>query len=375
VSNKKEISFEERRCIRNMFFKKAEIIDITSETSLKESVIRRVIKENNWVKARERYYKYLCYLSLKNGLPLCKIADLSKVKYYTLCRVRKKYNLKKCKKTSWNSKRTAQVEERAKDLYNDGHSGAKIARQLGYKRKESIYQILEENDVKRKESKRYTYYDEFFFEHIDSHEKAYILGLIMTDGNIIKNYQGFEIQLTKEDKYILEKISDIIGASKSHKVQNIDCSGKRRIEGFSNAKDMARVTVHNAKIAMDLKELGVVRNKTKIMRYNGGVPSEFLSSFFRGLVDGDGSVGFDNRGWPFLCIASASKLFLEDMLSLCPIKHTSLTKSKMSSGGYIWTFRFIGGRKQILSSIKWIYENKSDFYLRRKYDKVQDKVN
>jgi hypothetical protein len=374
MGNKKEISFEERRCIRSMFFKKAEMTDITSETSLKEGVIRRIIKENNWGKVRERYYKYLCYLSLKNGLPLYKIADLSKVKYYTLCRIRKKYNLKKCKKTSWNSKRTAQVEERAKDLYDDGYSGAKIARQLGYKRKESIYQILEENGVKRKESKRYTYYDEFFFEHIDSHEKAYILGLIMTDGNIIKNYQGFEIQLTKEDKYILEKINDLIGGSKSHKVQDIDCSNKRKTKGFHNAKDMARVTAHNSKIAADLKKLGVVRNKTKIMRYNGGVPSEFLSSFFRGLVDGDGSVGVQkDNGRIWLNLASASESFIDDIIRIVPF---SLTKyRRATTHDDIYVCEPIGGRKKTIDILKWMYKNKGDFYLRRKYDKVQNKIN
>ena len=58
-----------------------------------------------------------------------------------------------------------------------------------------------------------TYYNEDFFEKIDSLEKAYILGLIMTDGYIIKDYRGVGIQLTEKDGYILRKIAKILGST------------------------------------------------------------------------------------------------------------------------------------------------------------------
>lgn len=54
-----------------------------------------------------------------------------------------------------------------------------------------------------------------YFEKIDSRDKAYYLGLIFADGNITKDKRinkgeskVFQIALTKEDKYILEKLND-----------------------------------------------------------------------------------------------------------------------------------------------------------------------
>ena len=236
---------KEKKILREMFFKKREMIEIEDILDLKESVIRRIIKENNWYVARDRYLKFLCYISHRSGESLFSLSNRLSIKYYSLCRIRKKYNITKAPKKAWNDRRSDDIERKVVGLYGDGWSGDKIAKRLGYKRRETIYQILQKNGIERKPSRRYTYYNESFFEFIDSYEKAYILGLIMTDGNIIKNYNGFEIQLTKEDGYILEKISDLIGAAKSDAIQNVSCDHKRLQKGFENSKDIRLSNVYN----------------------------------------------------------------------------------------------------------------------------------
>jgi len=366
--NKQVVSNIQKKIIRKMFFQKIKMKEIEKKTKLTERVIRRIIREKNWSAIRERYYRMLCRVSLKTNTPLEKLAHKTGVNYYGLCRIRKKYKIPKAKRIAWNDRRTDNLEQEVVDLYKNGKTGKEISVEFGYKRKETVYQILEKHEVERRESKIQTYYDEEFFEQIDTHEKAYILGLIMTDGNIIKDYNGFEIQLTKEDGYILEKISNLIGASKTHPLQKINCDAKRRQEGFENAKDMVRLTVHNRKIAESLKKLGVVKNKTKIMRYNGCVPDDFLSSFFRGLIDGDGTVGIYNNE-SFCCkLYSESFEFINDIdINILPFEFSITNKGRL--------LNVLGGKKTISNFWKWIYNSKGDFYLRRKYEKVQSQIN
>jgi intein/homing endonuclease len=167
----------------------------------------------------------------------------------------------------------------------------------------------------------------------------------------------------------LEKIRDLIGGI--NPITKIDCSSKRKV--LPNAKDMSRLHVFSKKNANDLKNLGVVKRKTKVLRYNGCVPDEYLSSFFRGLVDGDGSIGVDKRGYYWISIASASKEFLEDIQFKTFI--WKINTSKCKNGNLIHVLKVQGGQKEIFRFYNWIYENKNDLYLRRKYVKVQSKIN
>lgn len=375
--NKQQISQQTIKIIRKLFFQKVQMKEIEKQIQLTERVIRRVIKESHMEAGRMRYHRFLCHMSLSHGISLKKMAQQTGVNYYYLCRIRKKNNIPKAKIKVWNDRRSNKIEQEVVKLYKSGQTGQQIVDKIGYKRQETVYQILDKLGIDRREPKIQTYYDESFFEKIDSHEKAYILGLIMTDGNIIKDYNGFEIQLTEADGYILEKIGDLIGASKTHTVQRIDCSHKRTKKGFTNAKDMIRLTVHNRKIAEDLRELGVVKRKTKILRYNGCVPDEFLSSFFRGLVDGDGCMGVDKRGYPYVRLASASHNFICDLLSIGSIMDFkfSVCKQICKNGNYISILNVLGGKTKILKNIEQMYNDKGDFYLRRKYEKVQSKIN
>jgi len=362
--NKIEPNKEIERKIRNLFTKQVEFTEITKQTGIKEFVLRRIIREHKWTELRERYWQKLCWHSYVHSTPLCKLCEERNIKYYSVCRIRKKYNILKAQRFAWNDKRTEDIEKEIVKLYESGLTASRIIDRFGYKRKETIYQILEKHNVERREPKIQTYYNESFFEKINSHDKAYILGLIMTDGYIIKDYDGFGIQLTEKDGYILEKIRDLVGGT--NPITKIDCSHKRK--HMPGAKDMARLHVFSKKIAQDLKKLGVIRRKTKTLRYNGCVPKKYLDSFFRGMIDGDGSIGVDGRGYYFWTLASASCLFLEDL------ERTYDFSFLHGYGKSVDTLRVGGGQKEIRRMYKWMYKNKGDLYLRRKYDKVQNQI-
>lgn len=375
--NKISISKDLEKLIRGMFFKQIEMTKICSNVGLKESVIRRVVKEKNWYKGRERYLRYLCYLAYAQGATITDISKRASVAYSVLTRIKRKYAIKLAKRKAWNKRVTEQMENQFIKDYIGGQSSHHIARQYGFKRRETVLNILKKNNVERREAKIVTHYIEDFFELIDSPEKAYILGLIMTDGYIVKDYSGFGIQLTQEDGYILEKIGKLIGST--NRILSIDCTNKRKV--LPNAKDMNRLTITNKKIALDLKNLGVTKQKSKTLRYLGCVPPKHMPHFFRGLIDGDGTIGTAKNGNVWCQLVSASKDFLVDLnlflLLLQPSFNLRIGRcitTRFDKRHAIYVLRVNGGNKETIRFLRWMYGDKGDLYLRRKYAKVQNYI-
>ena len=376
--NKVLVSKDTEKKIRKMFFQKIEMKDICQETGLTERVIRRIINEHKWIQKRIRYYRLLCFLSYKKGITLGEISKRSGVLYYSLANIRKQFGITKSKRIAWNKRITDDIETKFIQEYNDGKTANKIAKKYGFKRGETVLQSLKKHGIARRLPKIVTYYKEDFFEKINSPEKAYVLGLIMTDGYIIRDYSGFGIQLTKTDGYLLKKIALIIGARQG--VSKIVCDARRKT--IPNARDMTRLSVYNRKIAEDLKMLGVIKNKSKNLRYNKCVPKKYLSHFFRGLIDGDGCIGIGKRYKSICCsLASASGGFINDLLGLklpaalrlntsyYSIPNKTIKKCKM------YFARVSGGKKETIKFLRWLYKDKGDLYLRRKYAKVQNQIN
>jgi len=198
---------------------------------------------------------------------------------------------------------------------------------------------------------------------VNSCDKAYILGLLLTDGYVLKNYKGVAIQLTISDKYLLSKISTRLGESCT--VRDINCDAKRIT--MPNAKDMARLLCHCREISKDLKKIGVKRNKTCTLECPK-ISKKFLSSFFRGVWDGDGSIGTSNRKTFFATMRTKSKRFAVGL--------SELSSFKIGIYGSDYFNMYVkGGKKEISRFWKWLYSDGSDLFLRRKYEKVQNYIN
>ena len=106
-----------------------------------------------------------------------------------------------------------------------------------------------------------------------------------------------------------------------------------------------------------------------MLRYNGSVPSEFLSSFFRGLMDGDGCIHVKN-GRVQIQLGSSSFLFLNDLMRL----DIGYSFSIQRPTNAFFVMYLLGGATERIRFLRWIYSNKGDLFLRRKYEKVQDKI-
>jgi hypothetical protein len=136
---------------------------------------------------------------------------------------------------------------------------------------------------------------------------------------------------------------------------------------------MARLGCYCPQMSKDLKKFGIIKNKTYELINAPRIEKKWLSSFFRGLWDGDGSVGIAKNGNIWCKLVCYSKDFLKSLDEIdIPVKFKIYNPSK---GRSTYSMVVSGGNKETINFLKWIYKNKGNLYLERKYEKVQNKIN
>ena len=120
--------------------------------------------------------------------------------------------------------------------------------------------------------------NERFFKNIDSEEKAYFLGLLISDGNVFKDSTGrqasISITLDLNDEYILHKFKEVLNVNTSISKDGRGCG---------------QIAIRSNLMADDLKQYGVVPRKSYIT-YLPKLNDIYMSHLIRGILDGDGSI-------------------------------------------------------------------------------------
>lgn len=161
------------------------------------------------------------------------------------------------------------------DHYYDMTSSA-IADKIGCSR-QLVLKIWRKNGLSGKDNRQY-YFNFSYFNQVDTSNKAYIIGLLASDGNLYKrdNHQGqIQILLHKNDEKLLKDIVKEIGGDKP----------------LCYFKDYVTLTINSDKIYNDLLKIGLYDDKTYSINMNNiNIPEEFKFDFIRGYFDGDGSI-------------------------------------------------------------------------------------
>jgi transposase len=171
-------------------------------------------------------------------------------------------------------------EEKICRLYCERNSAKHIA-ELFNVSINTIIRTLHRNNISVTRTPKYTL-DEDYFLKINCAEKAYILGLLYSDGGVCINNNSRCVKLTlqKRDSYILDIFNKLVKSNRP--IYNSD--GK-----------YPTLQITNKKFVNNLIKLGVIPNKTLTIKFPTFITEQFLFDFIRGVFDGDGYFYFDKN--------------------------------------------------------------------------------
>lgn len=190
------------------------------------------------------------------------------------------------------------------------------------------------------------------FEKIDNEEKAYWLGFLYADGNVVYNIlkteYRIELGLSIKDYSHIEKFKKFL-----------NCNNKIKIRDKTKS---CRIQICSKKMCEDLIKLGCFPKKSLILKFpnNNQVPEYLIKHFIRGYFDGDGCISIDNKKNTF----STSLLGTFEFTNYITKKYNSTLNKYHINNTYTLRFKV----KDALIFLYDIYNN-SNIYLDRKFEK------
>jgi len=262
-------------------------------------------------------------------------------------------------------------KENIVELYNRYRSMRRVAIEIGRDRY-VIQRVLKEMQVDiagpAEHNKKPVVND--FFDSL-SIEPSYFLGLFVADGWISRAKNSstyFCIGLQHSDSYIIEKLRDKIAPK--HKL--------------IKDRHMTKLSIGDSALCLDVVKWGIEwRKKSYTLGechslFGGLDKSKTLNHFVRGFLDGDGNVGLyqvSNACFSFSTTIRFAHSLKEainkelqiDAGSICIDNRSSNSDNPLVSLRYT-------GRNLVIRLGEWIYANKCDLFLSRKYESYLDVV-
>lgn len=267
-----------------------------------------------------------------------------------------------------------ETELKVVNMYNSSNISMKeVANKLNLN-PSTVRNILKRHNVNTKKlyklhHRKYNVNDNYF-ENIDSHTKAYILGFLYADGYLVIEGNGTKrIGIDLIDKNILEKIAKEI----EFEGEVVDISNKK--SGYKSKNKLYRLKITSPKIYEDLIKLGCLENKTHCLSFpsNEQVRYEYLNSFILGYMDGDGTIACSKRktngNYPEYYVGFTGNKDLLNGIQSYFHTNKKLYKRWKDRDDDIHDLRFCGNI-QSYKILKMLYMN-SELYLERKYEKFK----
>ena len=223
----------------------------------------------------------------------------------------------------------------------------------------TIRNLLNKHKIKSRGNKQGYPRDEFYFNKIDTEEKAYWLGFLYADGCVHSN--NYEISVNITDKEHIEKFKAAIKAF-NHNITEIQ--DKR----FQNAKTLYQFSIKDKQLHQDLIKWGCIPQKSLLINKIPNIPRDYVSHFLRGYFDGDGSLHYLRGTNNYRISFVGTKDFLNDIQK--ELQTNVSLQSNIAGKAYVLQ---IAGRKQVERILNYLYDNsKENNRLNRKYQKYLD---
>lgn len=261
---------------------------------------------------------------------------------------RRKYRTKN-EKVKWDNKEGGILSQ---------WRGEKICVYCGKKFSYTTKQIHQKYcDVRCQVKSRSYKIDEKFFDKINSEGKAYLLGLIFSDGSLTS--KKYYINITSKDKELIRLCRGLLQTD-------------RPIYHYHGCFSL---TIGNQHLHGSLKRQGVLERKSW-KEY--GLPSlseSLMRHFLRGIFDGDGSFYISNHGkWKYLCasFSCGSQQFLKEVkewLEKHGVKSHTIRFDKKPNNKGCWQLK-IARKDAVKKFTNCLYRN-NHYFLNRKYKIVK----
>ena len=237
-------------------------------------------------------------------------------------------------------------ENKVIEAYKDGKSCQEIANANNVTFN-TISNILRKHGIERNNIYHNLSLDENYWENIDRYDKAYFLGLMITDGNVCGNF--VRLQLQTKDKKVIETF-----ANKTNNANKLVEDKRGRGMIGSGAKRL--------KWVVDLAKYGVIPNKA----YSTFLPTlddEMMPHLLRGIIDGDGWISAKSQS-----IGICGNIDLVTQVRDYFVKKLNVYNVKViQTEPHLWMANW-ASKKDVAAIGFFLYKDKKDCYLQRKYN-------
>jgi hypothetical protein len=252
------------------------------------------------------------------------------------------------KRNSVQSRTKGGINELPADLiinkYREGHSCQEIANDLNVTF-HTISNILEKYGIRRNNRYKNKSLNIDYFSKIDTYDKAYFLGFLITDGNISGN--AVRLSLSIKDK-------DILNIFKS----KLNSSNKLY---YRKSKPEVIISNKSNKMVNDLALYGVIPNKTG-KEYIPSIDTNLISHLFRGLLDGDGWISSKSHQLGFCGSKICVTQFRDFLVKTLNVYNVAVLQTQP----HLWQVSW-ASKRDIIHICEYIYADKKDCFLDRKY--------
>ncbi len=307
-----------------------------------------------------------------DDLSMLEIRDICGIGPRRISRTLKKYNIK-IKDGGLDEQRKNAIktvndnrEEILRNYLDDGMNVSEIARKFGL-HIPYMWDFLKKNGVEiRYCHGRQHDIDESYFENIDTHEKAYWLGWLFSDGYLLSDFKTVGMNLSIKDECVLEDFRKCLkSAGTIHRFE--PPKKKSKIRGRTvKGGVISSFRFKNEKMAKDLIRFGLKPRKSLTLEWPINIEEKYYYSFIRGYIDGDGCICVRGDGRCSLSFYSSS-MFLIKLAEFIKLNcDVSLGISK-HSGIYCAT---TGNQMGVLKILDNVYKDENGYpRLDRKYQK------
>ena len=206
--------------------------------------------------------------------------------------------------------------------------------------------------------RRKYFFDEHFLDVIDSEEKAYFLGFVYADGGHSTDRCTLNITLQQRDADLLLKFYSMFQCERDI----------RYIHNKQYDKYYVNFCLQSTYLSDKLLQLGVQANKSFKITFPNFLPQELHRHFIRGYFDGDGCIGFSNRGWKSTSVEMiGNEPFINAIKDIIYSETGKMMRMHKKTNSGVYEINS-SGIFNVYSILNYLYKD-ATIYLQRKYDR------